>query len=130
MNSFNHYAYGAVGEWIYATVGGIAPDPDSPGFRSFLLAPRPGGGITHAKTTYESPYGTIGLEWRLEDDSLTLHAEVPPNSTARIVLDGVAAESVTGIVKPAFRDEGGAAVATVGSGRYHLTCRRLRYSLR
>ena len=124
MNSFNHYAYGAVGEWIYATVGGIAPDPDSPGFRSFLLAPRPGGGITHAKTTYESPYGTIGLEWKIEGDRFELDAEVPPNSTARIVLDGVAAESVTGSAQAAFRDEGGAAISTLGSGRYRLACRR------
>ncbi len=124
MNSFNHYAYGAVGEWIYATVGGIAPDPDSPGFRSFILAPRPGGGITHAQTTYEGPYGTIGLEWRLEGERFELDARVPPNSTARIVLDGVAAQSVTGIEDVVFHDSDGAATSTVGSGRYHFACLR------
>src|SRR5690606_16678553 len=65
MNSFNHYAYGAVGNWMYRTIAGIQPDPDHPGYKHFVVAPKPGGGLTSARATYESKYGTIASAWRL-----------------------------------------------------------------
>jgi alpha-L-rhamnosidase len=122
MNSFNHYAYGAIGEWIYATIGGLSPDPDDPGFHTAVLAPRPGGGITHAKTAYQGPYGKIELEWRLEGERLMLDAVVPPNSSGRFRLQGVAATRVKAPDGVVFSDSHDAAEAVVGSGRWHLEC--------
>src|SRR5207245_10382716 len=55
MNSFNHYGLGSVGDFLYRSVGGLSPA--SPGYASLLVAPRPGGGLTSAKSAYEPPYG-------------------------------------------------------------------------
>jgi len=88
MNSFNHYAYGAVGEWIYRNVGGIdlrRVDADEPRFR---LAPRPGGNITSCAATYHTLYGELGLSWRIDDGELQVVVDVPANTAADLVLDG------------------------------------------
>jgi alpha-L-rhamnosidase len=129
MNSFNHYAYGAVGQWMYETIAGLAPDPEIPGFKSFILAPRPGGGIDRCRVSYRGPYGEIRSEWRIEGGRFVMEATVPPNSSARVVLRGVSAASVTASFVPApaaqarivpmTEDEGTAAMA-VGSGRYRI----------
>ena len=57
MNSFNHYSLGSVGEWMMESVAGIALDPKVPGYKHILLHPRPGGGLTYAKATYQSLFG-------------------------------------------------------------------------
>lgn len=84
MNSFNHYAYGAIMEWMYAYMAGIARDPDSPGFKRFLLQPHldPTGRITRVSAVYESPYGEIRSEWSVDDEGRTLvyDAVVPPTA--------------------------------------------------
>ncbi|MGA5200498.1 family 78 glycoside hydrolase catalytic domain [Streptomyces variegatus] len=98
MNSFNHYAYGAIMEWMYAYMAGIARDPDSPGFKRFLLQPHidPTGRITHVSGSYESPYGEIRSEWQVEDGgrSLVYEAVVPANSEATLRLPAVSVDSV------------------------------------
>lgn len=88
MNSFNHYAYGAVGDWMYRTIGGIAPDPLAPGYKSIVFQPRPGGGITWARQTLETPYGPTALSWRLDGGTMDLELVVPPNTTARLEWQG------------------------------------------
>ena len=122
MNSFNHYAYGAIGEWIYSTIGGIAPDPEDPGFHTVLLAPRPGGGITNAKTGLDSPYGKIELEWQLSGGRLALDAVVPPNSRGRVRFEGARAAEVEAPAGVKFVDSDRGAEAVVGSGRWHIEC--------
>ena len=82
MNSFNHYAYGAVGTWMYENITGIKPDLGAPGFKHFHLQPQIGGGLTYAHCEYQSPYGLIKSHWRIEGDSLIWDITVPPNSTA------------------------------------------------
>src|SRR5262249_26963420 len=59
MNSFNHYAYGAIGSWLYQVVAGIDVDPARPGYRHAVLRPRPGGDLTSAKATLDSVYGRL-----------------------------------------------------------------------
>ncbi|MBR0057539.1 MAG: family 78 glycoside hydrolase catalytic domain [Kiritimatiellae bacterium] len=89
MNSFNHYAYGAVGEWLYAGVGGI--DFAEPGFRRIRFAPVPGGDITWAKASLETRHGTAAIEWRRASATATaldVKALVPPNTTAVLELPG------------------------------------------
>lgn len=84
MNSFNHYAFGAVGEWLYSTIGGIAPL--SPGFKTFEIAPKPGGGLTWATTHYRSIHGLIRSEWKIVGSEFKLEVEVPVNTKATVVL--------------------------------------------
>ncbi len=89
MNSFNHYAYGAVGQWMYETIGGLSVDTedgDGAGFKSVLIRPQPGGGIDRCRIAYRSAYGLIRSEWKIEGGVFSLEVEVPPGTTARIVL--------------------------------------------
>jgi alpha-L-rhamnosidase len=86
MLSFNHYAFGAVGDWLHRVVGGLAPG--APGYRHLVIAPRPGGGITAARSRHETPYGTAESSWQLEDGELTVRAVVPPNTVATVVVPG------------------------------------------
>lgn len=87
MTSFNHYAFGAVVDWLYRTVAGL--DNAEPGYRRLRIAPRPGGAFTHAKATVRTPYGPASVAWRVDGDDLTVEAVVPPNTTAGVDLPGV-----------------------------------------
>lgn len=82
MNSFNHYGLGSVGDFLYRSVGGLSPA--SPGYASLLVAPRPGGGLTSAKSAYETPYGTAVSDWSISGGKLTLRVTVPVGSSATV----------------------------------------------
>lgn len=125
MNSFNHYAYGAVGEWMYSSIGGITAT--DPGYSTFDIAPQPGGGLTHASVSHDSPYGTILSSWKqLSDHDLTIDVTVPANTTAlvhvpavsehAVVESGTGAGDAPGVRFVEMQD--GAAVFEVGSGNY------------
>ena len=135
MNSFNHYAYGAVMEWMYAYMAGIARDPDAPGFKHFLLQPHidPTGRITHVTGSHESPYGEIRSEWRVTDSGAVLSYEpvVPANSEATLRLPALSGDSVREGRTPLARVDGvrflghadGVASYRLPSGAYRLTSR-------
>ncbi|MBN1491992.1 MAG: glycoside hydrolase family 78 protein [Phycisphaerae bacterium] len=131
MNSFNHYAIGSVGEWMYRTILGINPDETQPGYKHFTLRPVPGGGLTSAKGSYASIRGTIESAWMLDGDTLTLTIEVPANTTATLFVPATDTAAVTESGKPASEAEGvkfmrmedGAAVYEVGSGAYRFASR-------
>jgi len=84
MNSFNHYAYGAIGEWMYERVAGLAPDPAHPGYKHFFVRPLIGGPLTSASASLETPYGKARSSWTLQGETIEMSVEVPPNSTATI----------------------------------------------
>ncbi|WP_223693257.1 alpha-L-rhamnosidase [Leifsonia poae] len=86
MTSFNHYALGAVADWLHRVVAGLSPA--APGYREIRFAPRPGGGLTRAAARHESPYGTVAISWRLDDGELIVETEVPSGTTAVFDLDG------------------------------------------
>ena len=86
MNSFNHYAYGAIGQWMYETVAGITLDPDQPGYKHIHFKPEPGGGLTWAKAQLESVHGRIESSWRIEDNQFSLDIQLPPNTTGTVQL--------------------------------------------
>ncbi|KAJ0418578.1 bacterial alpha-L-rhamnosidase-domain-containing protein [Aspergillus carlsbadensis] len=88
MTSFNHYALGAVGDWLHRTVGGLFAL--KPGWKRFAVKPVPGGGLEFAEIQYESPYGRIEFDWRVTDEGRQLQATllVPPNTTAEVHLPG------------------------------------------
>jgi alpha-L-rhamnosidase len=129
MNSFNHYSLGSVGEWMYAVVAGIDLDPEVPGYKRFVLRPRPGGGLTHAKGELRSLYGPIVSDWRIEDGELHWAIEIPPNTAATVFVPTSDPTAVTEGGQPVgdadgldrLRDEADAAVFEVGSGSYEFT---------
>ena len=127
MNSFNHYAFGSVGEWLYRYVAGIDVDPGAPGYKRIIVRPRPGGGITWVRARYESVRGPIAVAWRVEDDTMTLDLEIPANTTAEVHLPTSDPASVEEGGKPAATATGvreiGGGVFEVGSGRYEFRCR-------
>ena len=96
MNSFNHYAYGAVGDWIYRTVAGLDLDPLEPGYKHIIFSPRPGGTITAAQASLVTPCGPVAISWKLQDGELTVDLQVPESATASFSPppDFTAAESV------------------------------------
>lgn len=88
MNSFNHYAYGAVGDWLYGTVGGIMPDEEKPGFEHVRFVPKITDRLTFAKASLKTKYGTIVSEWRREADGVRYTFTVPDGTTATAEIGG------------------------------------------
>jgi alpha-L-rhamnosidase len=87
MTSFNHYAYGAVGDWMYRTIGGIDTEEfDGAGYKQSVIKPELGGGLSFAKTSLETPYGKISSDWRLDSGVFRLQVEVPVNTNASVIL--------------------------------------------
>jgi len=129
MNSFNHWAFGAVGEWVWRNVAGINPDETHPGYRHFVIRPQPGGGVTWAKGRYDSIRGRIESGWRIAAGSIMMTVVVPPNTTATVYVPtqdagavkekGRAASRATGVTF--LRREKGAAVYRLSSGHFVLT---------
>ena len=126
MNSFNHYAFGSVGRWLFGTVAGI--DTDDAGYKRIRIEPKPGGGITYARASYRSIYGKIVSDWKIKNGELTLDVTIPANTTAIVYVPAKDAESITEGDLPAAKAEGvqlvrmdnGKAVFAVGSGQYRF----------
>jgi len=126
MNSFNHYAYGAIGDWLYGVVAGITIDEKQPGYKHIIIQPHLGGGLTYAKAGLESMYGHIESNWQIKDKTLTLKIEIPPNTTATVKLPLVVLTDVTEGGKPLSKANGivdmlqqeDAVVIQIGSGQY------------
>ena len=87
MNSFNHYAYGAIGEWLYRVVAGLEIDEEQPGYRLAVISPVTGGGLTHARGSYDSVYGPVSSAWEKQGNTVTLTAEIPVNARGLIRLE-------------------------------------------
>ncbi|HZT40993.1 MAG TPA: glycoside hydrolase family 78 protein [Chthonomonadaceae bacterium] len=129
MNSFNHYSLGSVGEWLYETVAGIDLDPTQPGYKHMILHPQPGGGLTWAQATYDSLYGPITSDWKLDNGAFSWKVTVPANTTATVYVPAKDAAGVTESGHPANQAEGvkflrmeaGFAVYAIGSGDYTFT---------
>jgi alpha-L-rhamnosidase len=126
MNSYNHYAFGAVGEYLYGAVGGI--QAETPGYKTCVVKPVIGDGLTWAKTSFDSIHGRIVSNWKCEGEKLTVEVTIPPNTTATIFVPAKDAANVTESGKPAAEAEGvkflrmenGAAIYAVGSGTYQF----------
>ncbi|HST86265.1 MAG TPA: family 78 glycoside hydrolase catalytic domain [Kineosporiaceae bacterium] len=102
MTSFNHYALGAVADWLHRVVAGL--QPAAPGYRRVRFAPRPGGGLTSAQAVHESPYGRISISWRYAGDVLIVDTLVPIGVTAVLdVQDHPVLELVSGRAIHRFR---------------------------
>ncbi|MBO7743075.1 family 78 glycoside hydrolase catalytic domain [Paenibacillus sp. MWE-103] len=127
MNSYNHYAYGAIGEWMYRYVAGLDMDDAEAAYKKLRIRPRfADGALTHARAALESPYGRIEAGWAQEAEETIVRIAVPANATAELILDGItlaelkedglAAELADGVT--AAEETDGGARLTLGSGSY------------
>ncbi len=127
MNSFNHYAYGAIGDWMYRVTTGI--EIGKPGYKHILIQPQPTERLTYAKSGYNSAYGEIGAGWERTGQTMTVRVKIPANTTATIRLPDAEASRVMEGGKPLaqvsdlrnVRQEAGRVVMDVGSGSYEFT---------
>ena len=132
MNSFNHYAFGAVGDWMYQNIGGIDVDPAAPGYRRSRIAPRPGAGLTSATASLETVYGTLSSSWKLDGPRFALDVAVPANTSAEVILWDARLDQVREGGAPlsgrdgvrAARQRGSDVIVDVGSGRYNFVVER------
>jgi hypothetical protein len=124
MNSFNHYAFGAVGQYLFSVVGGISPA--SPGYQTILIQPVPGAGLTWADTSFNSTRGLISTAWTNIGGTFNLGVVIPPNTTAQVYVPTTNAGAITESGLPAASSPGvayaglsnGYAIYAVGSGSY------------
>ena len=93
MNSFNHYAYGSVCQWIWETVAGIAADTTEPGFKHIIMRPVPDKRLGFVKAEYKSAAGTIRSEWKFEGDKWIWNFTIPEGATASVTLPGETAST-------------------------------------
>jgi alpha-L-rhamnosidase len=129
MNSLNHYAYGAVGEWLFRRVAGIDCDPERPGFRRVLCRPLPHKALGWVKAWHQAHVGRIDAEWNVEEEQVRYRLMLPANVEARVVLPVAAMDSVTldGVPVDAHREIGaarldkGQVTVDVGSGLWEFT---------
>ena len=130
MNSFNHYAYGAVGKWMYEVMGGIRTDASAPGYKHILIEPQPGGGFRHVRVSHMTPYGLVSSEWVRADRQLSLSVTIPPNTTATVRMRGRSSD-IAEAGKPlseghgvrSIRQEGDDSLVDLGAGHYELRYR-------
>jgi len=130
MNSFNHWAFGSVGEWMWRDLAGIQPDETQPGFKHFTIHPRPAGDLRWVKASYDSIRGPIESNWKMADGRLTLQVVVPANTTATVCVPTRDPSRVTEGGRPADRSSGvrrlaqdmpDTATFLVESGRYEFS---------
>lgn len=126
MNSFNHYAYGAIGDWLYRAVAGLDTDEKGPGYKDIIVKPHPGGGLSYATASLQTDYGLLRSYWKMEGGKILLELDIPANTTATIYIPTNKADAVTESgtdvsVVPDLKvmgTEKGYLIVQAGSGKY------------
>ena len=113
--SYNHYAFGCVGEWMYRTIGGLKAD--KPGYKHFLIKPVPDEKLTWAEVQYDSVYGPIESRWERSGEGIALKVRIPANTTATLFLPTGKGRAECNGAEIAYNTEKG---ITVGSGEYYV----------
>lgn len=126
MNSFNHYAYGAIGEWLYRAVAGIDVDEAEPGFKHTRIQPVIGGDLEWVNARYRSGYGDIAVNWQVEasgdqQQHVVLSVIVPHNTHATVILP--AESHIVDADNIAFTLRDNTCQANIGSGKYRFEYR-------
>ena len=131
MNSFNHYAYGAVGDWMYRTVAGINVDEKAPGYKNVIIQPHITDSLSFASASLQTCYGKVSSEWKKENGTIALNVEIPPNTTAVIFVPATNSNAVSesgkqidlyNEIKP-IEVKNGYVIIKTGSGKYSFVVR-------
>ena len=86
MNSFNHYSYGAIGDWLYRSVAGIDTYDNGPGYKHIRIEPHPGGRLDQVDAELQSPYGLIAVHWKTKQQQFVLDISIPANTRATVLM--------------------------------------------
>jgi alpha-L-rhamnosidase len=132
MNSFNHYAYGAIGDWMYRVMVGIDTYEDEPGYRHIKIEPHIGGSFTYASANLKTYYGTVSSGWKLTDKGIQVDAVVPPNTHATVILPAKSRDEITengktlpDDLKTSVSNNSNTTIQIeIGSGTYHFEVKR------
>jgi alpha-L-rhamnosidase len=128
MNSFNHYAYGAIGDWMYRVMVGLDTYEDGVGYKHIKIQPHTGGGFTNAAASLQTYYGLLSSSWKIDGGKITMEVEIPANSIATVYIPATDAANVTenNIALSSVKDisvtgtENGYVIVNLGSGKYHF----------
>ncbi len=129
MNSFNHYAYGAIGDWMYRVVAGVDTREEGVGYKQSIIKPHIGGGLTHVSASLETYYGKLSSAWKVIGDDLVMDIEIPANTTATVYIPADDPEAILEGGRPLTQvkeiqvagREDGCVVVKLGSGRYSFS---------
>ncbi|RTE11682.1 glycoside hydrolase family 78 protein [Paenibacillus whitsoniae] len=129
MNSYNHYAYGAIGEWMYRYIAGLEMDETAAAYKRIRIQPHFEGALTSANASFESPYGKIESQWNITSGVAEVQVSIPVNTTAEITLPGANMNSVreSGIGLTAIsgalphKETVNGVCVSIGSGTYRFT---------
>jgi alpha-L-rhamnosidase len=132
MNSFNHYAYGAIGDWMYRVMVGIDTYEDGPGYQHIKIEPHIGGSFTYASASLKTYYGTVNSGWKLSKDSIQIDASIPPNTNATVIVPARSRNEITengkalsDDIKTGPSDNFNSSIRIeIGSGKYHFEVKR------
>jgi alpha-L-rhamnosidase len=133
MNSFNHYAYGAIGDWMYRVIAGLDTYVDEPGYKHIRIQPHIGGGLSYASASLQTSYGKLSSGWKIEADKILFDIEIPPNTIADVFLPGTAADAVSESGNPLSSIPGTMTIEKIngslqlkglGSGVYHFSVKK------
>jgi alpha-L-rhamnosidase len=132
MNSYNHYAYGAIGDWLYRVVAGIDTYEDGPGYKHIRIFPHSDTSLNMAGADLKTYYGTVSSHWKTENGGVSLEVIVPVNCYATVYLPSAAAENISENGKAISADadirvegkEEGRTLVRIGSGTYHFTVKK------
>jgi alpha-L-rhamnosidase len=134
MNSFNHYAYGAIGDWMYRTITGLDTYDDGAGYKKIRIQPHTGGNLSYANADLETGYGKLTVHWKITEGKFMMDVEIPSNTTASIYIPATTAESITENGKPlsdqkeivVTGSEANYIKLETGSGIYHFSTEFLK----
>jgi alpha-L-rhamnosidase len=132
MNSFNHYAYGAIGDWMYRKMVGIDTYEDGVGYKHIKIQPHIGGDFTYASASLETYYGKVSNSWKIENGNLLMDVEVPANTKATAFIPAKNADEIkeSGKILSGANDikvvgsQDGYVEIEIGSGVYHFEVKK------
>jgi len=132
MNSFNHYSYGAIGDWMYTQMVGLDTYEDGVGYKHIKIQPHIGGGFSFASASLQTYYGKLSSGWKVEGDTISMDVEIPANTTATIFVPSTDVDSIIESTKPLSKErdikivgkEDDYIVLNVGSGVYHFSTKK------
>ncbi len=131
MNSYNHYSYGAIGDWMYRKMVGIDTYDDGVGYKHIKIQPHIGGGFTNASASLKTYYGTLSNAWSVSENETDMDVEIPANTKATVYVPASDANAVTESGKTLSADnikvtgtEDGYVVMELGSGKYHFAVKK------
>ncbi|HEY1020177.1 MAG TPA: family 78 glycoside hydrolase catalytic domain [Sediminibacterium sp.] len=132
MNSYNHYAYGAIGDWMYRVMVGLDTYEDGTGYKHSKIEPHIGGGFTNASASLQTYYGKLSNSWKLSGDQLVMEVEVPANTTATVFVPAKSADAITESGTPLSQSKDiklletqeGSVKLTLGSGKYQFAVKK------